>query len=1590
MSRRVNTLLVVCLFWTASGMYPARVVAQGIEIEVDAPEDKPAEAADPEKVKEAVRKGGLQGLLRGILQPLILPQMGPRVRAAEGPAAERAQGARDAIDARAPRDPKLEGLWKAALGSIQQKDWKRAIERLQRLLDSPEDAVYRTGGGRWESLRTAASRRLGTVPADVLNDYEGQYGGLAQQLWLEARRTGRLELVVEVATRFFHTRAGRDAAEWLAREHFDRSEFALAVRWFEELEAVGAPITSDPLWRLQAAAAARQASPELVKKFLEPVLSAEATRPLQLGGERIAVQEWWDRTAARQPQRTPVLNQWPQLFGTAARVGVAAGERPLLKPEWSTPLTFNTAVQRQLERLLQDLEDDGSVPVLTSVPLVLGQKIVMRDLRGVRVVEASSGKTLWSTPEGLSPERVLSGLPISGQEFMQVQRRFRMRNFQNEYNGQGAEYHPLVSWLCRDATSGLISSDGHSLFVLDDVAVMTRNQMGYQGGDDDVDTIDPLGAVWNSNRLTSYDLETGRAQWSVGGPAETAGPLAGCFFLGAPSFDGNELFIVGSLGEEVRLFVLDPATGRPRWSQLLAYSDTKIESDIARRWVSTPIAVGQGIVVCPTTVGWLVAVDRVRRTVLWAHRYLPEEEGEHRGFGDNPGTEFLPQTELGGQWLATPPVIADGLVVFAAPDGDNLACVDLVQGKLQWQEDRDDGLYLAGVANDRVIIVGPSRVTARSLRDGKLDWYYDWNETEKKLSDVSFGAQPSGRGIVVGPDFYLPLADGSLHVIRLSDGERVARLSVWPGQPPLGNLVKAGRWLLSFGPRGCQLFDEQPGVLREIAERKAKNPGDAIALIREAELWLLTPDYAAAAAQLRSVVTTDLSSEWQQRHRTAWWQALIGELQSEQGNANEALDSLQKLARTPEELLTVELYRIERSVQAGETVAAFEAFWKLAEQDDAPAVIVRPHQPQLQVQRRIWLKGRMRSLWEAADPKSRSALDTRITTAIQEALKGSMDRWSRLSEWSDYHPAAVRLHWALADEYAATREFSRAEARLLPWIDHPEPAVAAETLVRLAALSRQFGLIADAQLMERRLAAEYAKLPLSTGGTVTDWLEQRPADALQVVAAPPVAAMRWDDWPLETQQIGSQYAPPVQSIELPAQSPSLAVYAMQVEQNEQRLTMASRLDGSWRWLAPLRWSPRSNDHGYSPSQFLGRSLVLLNRDVVHLLSPVDRRVIWSKTLEPTGDWANEHHHLGRGQVNPLTSTGDDGDEPGWSLAHAGGGGRLVAVQPGYFCVLGRRSLSVLDPRTGRELWTRTGLGQMSRIIGTRDFVCVLDYEDDEATAYRAADGQPVEIPGLVQRLKQAVEVDGNEVVVQERSKGMRLFGISSAKVSLRRVELLTGKERWRQDFIANSLVGPLDDQTAIAVEPSPTGKAGLRTISLINLREGTRQTLAPVTLGVTDAGVYALADAERVYLISNKGDGQHHYGDSLPSINVHGTVFAWEKGSGRALWKKDVSEQNLILDRFQANNVLLFMTRTWKQQGNASYTLLNLLAINKRTGKTLHESSTPSMFGGFHSVALREAEGIIELASYNLRLRLTPQRESTPKDPPPAQPTSDK
>lgn len=1535
----------------------AKAEEKAQDAQVPAAQDKPA-ALDPKP---------LQRLLQGLFRPGVPAPRGMRaIDRGDGPEGSRA-GERDFIDSRAPHDVKVEQVLRAADASIQRKDWKVAQELLQRLLDLPEDSIHRLPDGRWQSVRRTANKLLGSAPTELLDDYRTQYSGLAQQMLATAKRSGRSADYVNVAARFFHTPAGYEAANYLGTLHFDRGEFGLAAAWFNDLADTPATFATDRAWRLKASLAYRQAGNMDASQAMLAGSTDAATKAVVLGSGSVIPTTWLNGLAAFLPTRVVSLADWTQLYGTVARMGKAIGGEPLLSPLWSVPITTSHTVRRRVSWIVQDLLDQDRAPILTSMPLVVGGHALYRDLRGVRSVDLETGKTLWESIEGVSPERIIGGLPPQQVEPREAWR-FRMNQFQNdanEYQGQAVEYHPLANLLFRDGTYNLISSDGRQVFVIEDHGILSRNQPGHHfGWDGSSEVQDPYGIPWKTNRLVSYDLRTGRPLWSVGGVESLEPfdlPLAGSYFYGVPAVDGDELLVVAGKGDDIRLWSLDRATGTPRWSQLIAYSDTKIEQDVGRRWYTAQVASDGGIIVCPTTVGWLVAVDRLRQSVLWAHRYLPPSAQQER----DPGTQFVPQRDLAAQWSPSAPIIAGSVVVYTPPEEAVVLALNALDGKRLWEKQKENWLYLAGVFDERVILVGRNEIGAFGLATGKPIW----------TSPLGDEARPSGRGLAVGDLFYLPLSTGELRTIDLKNGKTVSHTYAPVKHPPLGNLAMHRGKLVALGPHGLVGFGQREAVLAEIARRKGINPTDPWALLREAEVHLLNRAHATALPLLRNITVDGLNDEEKARHHTALVESLAAVVRLDPKSHVDDLAELGRVATSPEEKLLHEELTADSLIAEGRFATAFDVFWSLADPtksnpaDTADNVITRTDDRQISTRRASWLAGRLSDVWSAATGDERTKIDAKIEatlTKVSDGENGSRNLFARLLT---FHPATAKLREALVEELAMAKNFGGAQLELLKLADAPNRVTAARAVERLARLMEQFNMPADAGYYYRKLAAEFADVSLSNGQTVAKIIESRRGEG-KLDSTSRLRARPWDERPLQLVQGAVQYSPPTQEVSLSSALPYFDPLAVEVHPQEQRLAFESLSDGSFVWLAPLRSSPRNQGDGYVSAEFLGHQAVVVNRDVLHLFSPTEKRLLWSKPLDGSGEGGPFWRHASRSQPQPMGTASRDSGRQMSLLQSAQFTGRLAVVQPNYLCLYGRRSIMVLDPLTGQELWRKDGLPQYSQVVGHRDAIFVVPQDNEKAQAFRALDGQPLKIDGLGSLLAGALLAHGDSLLVLEQGPSLKLFGVSRPKTIVRLVNPLTKSDHWKIEFPSGSLVSTLDDDELLIVPQD--GK-----VERVEVATGRRSPLDSLDANAMQGRrgeTFALADDEHIYLLVNTLDnsGVHHYGESLLSVRAHGAIYAWNRADGKLMWKQDVKHQNLVVDRFRSLPVMLFVSRSWKQKGNMSYGTLSIQAIHKQSGKVLHDSTTPSMYSGFHSIQVNASEPSIELKSYNLRMRLVP------------------
>ena len=239
-------------------------------------------------------------------------------------------------------------------------------------------------------------------------------------------------------------------------------------------------------------------------------------------------------------------------------------------------------------------------------------------------------------------------------------------------------------------------------------------------------------------------------------------------------------------------------------------------------------------------------MDLLTRTVAWVHRYDEPKAAPKPPVGPRAAP---PQSE----WRSPAPVVSGAAVVVAPPDGDSLSCIDLKTGDLTWKEPHQEGdLFLAGVFDGRVLVVGKKICRAHNLSDGKVLWTLD-------------AGLPAGQGAAAGGVYYLPLREAAatkrpeVCAIDLATGKVLAhaRMRVRGGAGDvgaLGNLLFSGGAMISQTTTEVVAYPLLKAKLEQMDAALAKNPDDPEGLYSRAELRFEQGESAAAVDDLRKVI----------------------------------------------------------------------------------------------------------------------------------------------------------------------------------------------------------------------------------------------------------------------------------------------------------------------------------------------------------------------------------------------------------------------------------------------------------------------------------------------------------------------------------------------------------------------------------------------------------------------------------------------------------------------------------------------------------------------------------------------------------------
>lgn len=1602
---------------------PAEKPAQPAEAAKPEPQAKPAEKSDEQKAAEQKAAEELKEGIGNILNKLF-PQAAPQQRKAAprriGPrvvqpnqlpmngdapiGGNAANGKRtmDAIDRLAPVDPQMQEDWQKIVKRAEKDDWQAVINGIDKLFEQGRDnGMTLKEDGRLVSIRREAMRLVARAPAEVRDTWERANLAAAEKKLAEAVAADDVTELVKVATRYFGLTPGYEAADRLVALHMDRGEHGVALEWIQELWSVKAPLTRDRAWQRKALVVARVAGEPALSKEIQAAFEGSdhevaGSRATRFGSPQDELARI-GRVAPHQVVEPSVLEDWPMLFGASNRLALPKGSDPVGMQRWALPTTGSQVLQRRIDAITDFCIERGKPTVPTTLPLLVNGRVVFRSIDGIEVVDVETGRVVWSLRDE-PVDNAIARMRGMAQPTLDASLTFNP----NDQSGG-----PLGTLLYKNSARSMLSSDGVRLFVVEDDPFAT---LWATSGGMMWNTRGTAGSKFGTNVLKALDLETGRTLWQAGGPSmneELALSLAGHFLLGAPVVDGGELYVVGQKQNEIRLFALDPMNGELKWSQLLAFSELPIERDLQRRMWSVQVAISGSVIVCPTTVGWMVGVDRTRHAILWAQRYskagtVPENPNQPNRifFGGANQALALDNEPIASRWAASAPVIAGNRVFFTAIENKGasdptgvMVSLDLFTGRKHWEQTRGTMQYLAGVLSDRLLLVGLDSIKAVSF-EGKDLWT---QPLQPELGRIS------GRGVIVGNHLFQPMQRGALLKIAVQDGQIASTTKLAPGRRPLGNLAMYRGLMLSLHPGQLTAYEQQDSVTERLALLKDKAERTTEDRLFQAKLALAAGKHEDALAVLRPQPNEFTDRDAQQRYESVLRDALIRQLNQAKEPSAELNDELQRIARTPAQKFAVADLEIRRAITNDRHVDAVKRL--IAELKSLPSgEFESAFDRNVSMTSHAWAQGLVREIWSRASTENRDEIAAEFTKLINETMSLPLGPESEfIAELLMFHPASIPLVQNFARQAEQEGRLRDAEHWIKILMDRSAlPAIKATQALRLARLRARSGdeLGAQAALDLTAAMPDDLKLPNNEPLSATRAAVQAEWKKTARAKPEPIEVEK-----LDVRRFQTNYQQQITRVIDPARRQpdyfgQLRMLAMSEHNgmSAERLMFEDAASGKLLWNVPLR---TKQGHALAPQfQRSGNVLIVLNGNALHALSVPDRRALWTAPVETAENYFNGVEEVGG--VFDAEDADYNLNRPealvGYSLflKRFKGPSRFnqVPVAPvtliansDYVGYRVRETLYVFDARTGAFRWKLDRLPTKTIVSGTESLLVTIDTVSNAVQTYAPLSGRKLVAPEFASKLANTLITYGDVAIVAHGQLANGLKGLSIEAFDCR-----AGKSVWRRDFSTTVRVGRLGaDELVFYEQVGEVSFLRLWNGELTQCSDITPESPAdssvepkrepgkgpatsndrravPAPLRLARSYQYAFRDNDRVYLILNGQSQQWLYGET-PIIPINGALMAFDRASGRRLWDKSLNNHNLLLADVNSTPALVSMQR---EQGNAFNGFGNdfkLLVLNKATGAALYDRSELMNDTNIRTLKWNHAGQHLDLQTYNQRLR---------------------
>ena len=1479
------------------------------------------------------------------------------------------------------------------------EEYAEAAHLLDKILEEEEDSFYQADKNslHHRSLKAEAQRLIGAMPDRGLQTYRLKFGAAAKMHLGEALAAGDIDGLAFVSRRYFHTDSGYEATLLLGLDHLNRARPLAAALTLQRLQDTARNIERfEPTLSLATAVAWIQAGvPDKAQDGLVKLKDRTQQKTIVLGGkqvplftEKVKALDWLAQVVGSlQSNDQGEPDRWVMMLGNAARNARVEGSQPLLNTLWHVPATDDPAIDGMLRQLRHMYTEQDQATLPSMHPLAVNDVVLMRNARTLLGIDFETGKRLWEAQVDDPLENAAGRL---GPEVLMRQPNIGLGLGQRVWD---------------DTTYGTLSSDGKLVFSIEDLGIgpnMPSGRTVIVGG-----RHIPGAPQAPSNRLAAHDIHNGKLKWHLGGPNDQF-PLrqAETFFLGPPLPLMGQLYVLAESKNEaaVVLMALDAQNGSLLWQQRLAVVEETLHESPPRRMAGVSPSYCDGLLICPTGVGAVVAVDLATRSLLWGYRYRRDYDANQQQVMMRMNGFYQPGQPIPSRWTDGAAIIADRKVLITPVESDALHCLNLVDGTSAWKQPlkRQDDLYLACVHRDLAVLVGRRCVRAVALdKDGAVAW----NSTTATYPE---GTMPSGRGFLSDNKYYVPLTSAEVMAVDLNTGKVVETAKSRKGTVP-GNMICYRGRVISQGVDGVETFYQRKAAETEVKRRLAADAADPVALALQGEVLLDQNKLSEAIDSFRRAFEKDGDP----RTKGLLRDALLEGLRTQFAVYRPRVAEIQALLNEPGQQAAYLRVMAEGLQAAGEPLAAFEHYLRLLELDGVGRqleTISRTHS----VRRDRWVQARLLGLLdETKEPSVRAKVDAVIQARLDATLQsGKINELQNFLNYLGGHSVAGAARRELAKRLVEADRVLEAEMALWRDQESTDPAIAGPAVAQIAEMLRKIGRPADAAACYARLTRDYADVVCLDGKT------GRELAAALAAESPVRAALEAKDaWPIGLVEVTKKN----KSASQPAYgrfglrydgspAPFFKDVAVHFDQN-QRAVIARDPMGKEMWRVTLgesqnnvyynRGTTEGAVHGHLLMMALGNKIVAI--DAVGNSTGKPGKLLWDHDLNASVDlaaarnlpmqlwgvmpWAFQNHQYSRASnrmngIGPATSQ--------------------------VLCFQRFRNIVAVDPLSGDPLWTHGNVPPNAELFGDDDYVFALPRDETEALVFRALDGKP-----LGKRKIPRSAPGGGEYYHDARGQQKHVPITVSCMASFGRNMVLWRREgssrllEYYDPWLEKTLWGPLKfsdraqidavDNEAVAICEAEDNQAH---VVIVTLPDGKKvvDTKVAVKDGFSPLQNVTLLRYEGRYLLvtSNQvqASGRRPVRNiqPLPGMMMQPIQNGWVFGfnpDGQLTWPQPtpITSQYMAPEQPAGSPLLIFACQEYIQTGNSAQNNVLVACLDKRSGRMVYEEKFPGSINTFE-IAVDTSEKTIELRFQQIArmLRLTdkplPEVEKPPEGKP--------